>query len=507
MATPVIYNKVGIQGWRTGRIQALQMAITNGETITAWSATGLPPGVAIDSTTGLIAGRPTWPGVFPVTVSATNGSAQTGTLDMHFGVTGAHGLADVGDDFTVPIRVHAVSGAINFLETDPATVYEYEQAALAAAAEGAKEADLLLAQAKARFTINERRPFLIGFERDLTLQEVALVSLQVNVREAFTEDGITISESVIDTIGSGYDVQYRVMCAFTNAEFSSILEKYLKQRRQSAPLLLQIVAGVADARGIYDETETASLSGSNTLDEDDTLSFTGLQKITEEVTYALNVSVAVNGRTNQSVTLAEHEITVAYNSETEVFDVTSSSEPSGTGATEGIRWKGTFSIDSIDGTADGFDVVTNYASDKSVSESVIEIPLYAMQLNGTEDGFIEDSFTQEEIDLQNAAGGSIGTLTIYDEDSFASVMASFNSELSETTAIEIFVTGGIPYLRYLSTSACAKMEISAGALLTEEVVSNSVTGTITGRAEREVDTTDQTIKSAIVPIRLDPELV
>jgi hypothetical protein len=58
----------------------LSQYITNNIPPTAYSATGLPTGVAINTSTGTIGGTPTNTGVFPVTPAATNiGGTTTGT--------------------------------------------------------------------------------------------------------------------------------------------------------------------------------------------------------------------------------------------------------------------------------------------------------------------------------------------------------------------------------------------------------------------------------------------
>src|SRR5690606_19419316 len=43
---------------------------------TAFSATGLPPGVSIDAATGLITGLPAEPGAYPVKLTATNANGS-----------------------------------------------------------------------------------------------------------------------------------------------------------------------------------------------------------------------------------------------------------------------------------------------------------------------------------------------------------------------------------------------------------------------------------------------
>jgi Zn-dependent metalloprotease len=55
-----------------------------------WSATGLPPGLTIGSTTGTVSGTPTTAGTFTVTVTATS-AAGSGTTSFTFTIAGAGG--------------------------------------------------------------------------------------------------------------------------------------------------------------------------------------------------------------------------------------------------------------------------------------------------------------------------------------------------------------------------------------------------------------------------------
>jgi hypothetical protein len=90
-------------------ISTLQLSASSSknDTITAWAATGLPPGLSIDTSTGAISGTPNTAGNYQVTVTATDSGGTKGSVSFTWSVNSAS---------TPPSGSTTYSGAIRLVK-------------------------------------------------------------------------------------------------------------------------------------------------------------------------------------------------------------------------------------------------------------------------------------------------------------------------------------------------------------------------------------------------------
>ncbi len=72
-------------------ISSFTLSATGGTAPYTWSATGLPPGVTIGSSTGTVSGTPTTAGTYNVTATATASSGGSGSTTFTFTISGGGG--------------------------------------------------------------------------------------------------------------------------------------------------------------------------------------------------------------------------------------------------------------------------------------------------------------------------------------------------------------------------------------------------------------------------------
>ncbi len=361
MAIPVIDTRTSEQSWLTGRPQEWQAYATN--TPTSWSATGLPSGVSISASTGLVSGTPTTRGVALASIIATNGSGDSQALLVPFSVRGSAGLSqDSADQLALIMDFDLTTNEISIPGIDPPAAIDVEELA-------AETATTRIKREMMRVKSGEIYPILVGFKRNGVLQDIDVNALELSARENEPEQSyeITKDSSAVTKVGSGEDTRFRTSLSIPDDLLESVFSNFEDDNGTQAGLLAEISASIiAVAYNWTTEEKTASFtgfrsSGSATDTEVDTFSFTGLpQATTGPATYTAMCQVdftTASGENNTQDLALPVDFTVNWNgSSFDVSDVPADPSVTGTEVDSGSHWIAKLEATSITGTATGVDI-------------------------------------------------------------------------------------------------------------------------------------------------------
>ncbi len=98
---PAVANP-GNQSSVVGTAVTLNNSASGGTPPYTWSATGLPPGLSINSSTGQVTGTPTTAGSYNVTITATGGGSGSTSFTWTVSTVGGCGAVTNGTDVTIP---------------------------------------------------------------------------------------------------------------------------------------------------------------------------------------------------------------------------------------------------------------------------------------------------------------------------------------------------------------------------------------------------------------------
>jgi hypothetical protein len=215
MAIPIISTTQGILGYKQFEVWNFQPGALN--TPTSWAAAGLPAGLTIDGTTGLIScDGSTLPGQYVITVTATNGDGTSDPQTFFVGIeasTGS-GLSPGGADLGIDLSVDVLTRDVTLVTSQPA-----------AAAPTADSDNDYVFFAKYGDTVILN----IRFYKDGVRIDPLLSSLKFDLKE-LEPDGALITGNAYASapikVGSGVTAVYQIAVEFTGDALGGALSNY-----------------------------------------------------------------------------------------------------------------------------------------------------------------------------------------------------------------------------------------------------------------------------------------
>ncbi|XHR30423.1 MAG: Ig domain-containing protein [Chthoniobacteraceae bacterium] len=193
MATPVINPNTSVLGFTTGQFAAYQCATTDGQTGT-WSCANLPDGLSINTTSGLISGMPTTPGVYNTTIKFTNANG-TSALAATFGIDDAGYVTDVG----IEVNIDLISGAVTFPTSPDGKLH-------------GKNGDYL--------------PLLVGLQKSGELLDLPVTGIAFGLKEFESDARLILSNGSFTKLGSYERTRWRTLVYLDPAKLEGALSDY-----------------------------------------------------------------------------------------------------------------------------------------------------------------------------------------------------------------------------------------------------------------------------------------
>jgi len=338
MSIPVITQPLTPRTIAQGvAIPTVILVATN--TPTAWAASSLPAGIAINASTGAITGTPTTAGLVSTSITATNGTGSSAPVTIVWNIqgqpVGAGIWSDLELDFDLTERTVSIPGVERLAGAPVFTMARGDKVSL-----------------------------LVGARKFGVLRDVnpasQTVSLKVALKEFEPELVLTLAGGAATKLGSADTTRYRIPVWLDPAAWA-VLGDY--EGDASTMLIaraeLELVVGpplYARTVVVDDLTLSADLGGDDYGDPgpvEETLVFTGLTA-TAGASYTLQINLDVEGRVGQNVSLTQ-TMTITFAGGVWVI-----SARTGPDIVSGILdpdlWGATLEVEAVTGDADSVDV-------------------------------------------------------------------------------------------------------------------------------------------------------
>jgi hypothetical protein len=360
MAIPVITAPISPRIIAAG--VAFTQALAASNTPTSWAASGLPSGLAINTTTGTISGTPLSQVETTATITATNGDGTSAGVTIIFVVMatppGMGGPFDIVLDYELTTNEVSIPGV-----TPPA-----DGAPLFYAPRGTN------------------RFLLVGVKYYGVLQDLnpaaEAIAIRLGMKEVEPERLLEVTTAATTKVADMTDDRQRYRIPFRIAPANwGVLGDYEADAGTIISALAELQVSVGTVATLFDATLTdssISLQGNVTTPITGDHDFTTVTQFATATPMRLTLTLSVADRPLQTVTLIR-DFSLIYTGGAFVISGATGAT-TGTGAVDGTQWRATLNLTALTGDANSVD------ADYGVTTSADTTPAY-VELAGSEDGF------------------------------------------------------------------------------------------------------------------------
>jgi hypothetical protein len=392
---------------------AFSQALTASNTPTSWAATGLPSGLAINTSTGTISGTPLTEEVAAASITATNGDGTSGAVTISFVIVATP--PGNGGAFDLELDYELMTNEVRITGIDPP-----------------KTGEPLFYAPK-----GTNRYLLVGILKRGVLQDINPdsedVAIKIGMKELEPERLLEVTTGATVKVADMTDdrQRYRIPFRVTPGNWTGPLGDYEADEGTIISALAELQVSVGEVAVLHDATLTdsaISIEGNITSPITGDHDFTGIEEFSVATPMRLTLTLSVAGRVLQTVELVR-EFDLIFTGG--AFVLSNLSGPTtGQGAVElsgeGGKWRATLNLTSLAGDADSVDAdysITTTA-DSTTPYYVWRISPPTFSGDFTDPGSSVDFTTQHLISLQDVTDTIIDDTPLF-ADTYANPAAYF----------------------------------------------------------------------------------
>ena len=350
MAIPVITAPISPRIIAAG--VAFSQALAASNTPTSWAASGLPSGLAINTTTGTISGTPLSQVETTATITATNGDGTSAGVTIIFVVMATP--PGMGGPFDIVLDYELTTNEVSIPGVTPPAI----GAPLFYAPRGTN------------------RFLLVGVKYYGVLQDLnpaaEAISIRLGMKELEPERLLEVTTAATTKVAAKPDDQqrYRIPFRVTPANWG-VLGDYESDAATIISALAELQVSVGTVATLSDATLTDSaiaLQGNVTTPITGDHDFTAVTQFATATPMRLTLTLSVADRPLQTVTLIR-EFSLIYTGGAFVISGATGAT-TGTGAVDNTQWRATLNLTALTGDANSVD------ADYSITTSADTTPAY-----------------------------------------------------------------------------------------------------------------------------------